>query len=84
MYGYKTFTFIMDTLARRNRLNRLLPRAWINYLIKYILINQFRIWLLIINRVIIIKDIYFNKEYTFDKKLKTLRKNIRIIEPGLL
>ena len=74
----------MDTLARKNRFNRLLPRAWIGYLIKYILINQFRIWLLIVNKVIIIRDIHFNKEYIFDKKFNTLQKNIRIMEPGLL
>ena len=36
------------------------------------------------NKVIIIRDVYFNKEYTFDGKFKTLRENIRIIEPGLL
>ena len=34
--------------------------------------------------MIIIRDIYFNKEYIFDKKFKTLQENIRIIEPGLL
>ena len=27
---------------------------------------------------------YFNEEYIFDKKLKTLRKNVKIIKPGLL
>ena len=84
MYGYKVFTFTTDILARRNRLNRLLPRAWINYLVEYILINQFRIWLPIVNKVIVITDVHFNKEYIFDGKLKTLRKNIRIMEPGLL
>ena len=36
------------------------------------------------NRVIIIKDIHFNKEYIFDGKFKTLRKNVRIMEPGSL
>ena len=78
------FTLTADTLARRNRFNRLLPRAWIGYLVGYILINQFRIWLPILNKVIVIKNVYFNKEYIFDKKFKTLRENIRIIEPGLL
>ena len=37
-----------------------------------------------INKVIIIKDVHFNKEYIFDGKFKTLREKIRIIEPGLL
>ena len=84
MYGYKTFTLIVDTLAKRNRLNKLLPRGWIKYLVKYTLINQFRIWLPIMNKVIVIKDVYFNKKYIFDKKFKTLRENIRIMKPGLL
>ena len=39
VYGYKAFTFIMDTLARRNRLSKLLLRAWIGYLVGYISIN---------------------------------------------
>ena len=37
-----------------------------------------------VNKVIVIKDIYFNKEYILNKKLKTLEKNIKIIKPGLL
>ena len=36
------------------------------------------------NKVIIIKNIYFNTKYIFDKKLKTLQKNIKIIELSLL
>ena len=36
------------------------------------------------NRVIIIKNVYFNKKYIFDGKFKTLRENIKIMEPGLL
>ena len=35
-------------------------------------------------KVIIIKNIHFNKEYTFNRKFKTLQKNVRIMEPGLL
>ena len=84
MYSYKTFTLTADTLVKRNRLSKLLPRAWIRYLVGYILINQFRIWLPIVNKVIIIKDIHFNKEYIFNGKFKTLQENIKIIEPGLL
>ena len=36
------------------------------------------------NKVIIIKDMYFNKEYIFYGKFETLRENIRIMELGLL
>ena len=36
------------------------------------------------NKVIVIKDIHFNKKYIFDKKFKTLQENVRIMEPGLL
>ena len=36
------------------------------------------------NKVIIIKDVHFNQEYMFDGKFKTLRENVRIMEPGLL
>ena len=31
-----------------------------------------------------IRDVYFNKECTVNGKLKTLRENIKIMEPGLL
>ena len=34
--------------------------------------------------MILTRDIYFNKECIFDGKLKTLRENIKIMEPGLL
>ena len=34
--------------------------------------------------MIVIKDIHFNKEYIFNGKFKTLRENIKTIEPGLL
>ena len=34
--------------------------------------------------MIVIRDIYFNKECIFDRKLKTLQENIKIMEPGLL
>ena len=34
--------------------------------------------------MIVIKDVHFNKEYMFDRKFKTLRENIRIMELGLL
>ena len=43
VYGCKAFVFITDTLVRRNRFSRLLPWAWIGYLVGYALINQFRI-----------------------------------------
>ena len=36
------------------------------------------------NKVIIIRDIHFNKEYIFDRKFKTLQENVKIMEPGLL
>ena len=74
----------MNTLVRRNRFNRLLPRAWIRYSVGYVLTNSFQIRLPIINKVIVIRDVHFNKEYTFDGKLKTLKENVKIIKPGLL
>ena len=36
------------------------------------------------NKVIVIRDVHFNKEYIFDGKFETLRENVRIMEPGLL
>ena len=42
VYNYKAFIFTADTLARRNRLNILLLRAWIRYLVGYASINEFR------------------------------------------
>ena len=34
--------------------------------------------------MIVIRDVHFNEEFIFDGKLKTLRENVRIMEPGLL
>ena len=84
VYGCKAFALTADTLARRNRLSRLSPRAWIGYSVGYASTNQFRIWLPTVNRVIVTRDVHFNEECMFDGKLETLRENVKIMEPGLL
>ena len=39
VYSCKAFAFIADTLGRRNRFSRLLLRAWIRYMVGYVLTN---------------------------------------------
>ena len=84
VYGCKAFALTTDAMAKRNRLDRLSPRAWIGYLVGYASTNQFRIWLPTRNKVIVTRDVHFNEECIFDGKLETLRENVRVMEPGLL
>ena len=66
-------------LKKLNRLKRLSPKVWIGYLIGYLLINLYRIWIPLYNKVIIIRDIYFNKEEVFDGSTEILKCDIKNI-----
>ena len=66
-------------LKKLNKLKRLLPKVWIRYLIKYLLINLYRIWIPPYNKVIIIRDVYFNKEEVFDSNTEIFKCDIKNI-----
>ena len=69
----------MAVLKKLNKLKRLLLKVWIRYLIGYSLINLYCIWIPLYNKVIIIKDVYFNKEEVFDGNTEILKCDIKNI-----
>ena len=46
---------------------------------RYLLINLYYIWIPLYNKVIIIKDIYFNKEEVFDGSTEIVKYNMKNI-----
>ena len=69
----------MAVLKKLKRLKRLLPRVWIRYLIKYSLINFYRIWIPSYNKVIITRHVYVNKEEVFDGNTKIFQSDVKNI-----
>src|SRR5437667_8885279 len=80
VYGCKAFA--MTTIAKRKqqRLKRLDPKAWIGYLVGYTSSNIYRIWVLLLNKVISIRDVIFNEEEVFDGNLDHLKDDVREVD----
>ena len=66
-------------LKKLDKLKRLLLKVWIRYLIGYSLTNLYRIWIPLYNKVIIIRDIYFNKKEVFNDNTEIFKYNIKNI-----
>ena len=56
-----------------------MPKVWIRYLIGYLLTNLYRIWIPLYNKVIITRDVYFNKEEVFNGSTEILKCDIKNI-----
>ena len=50
---------------------------WIRYLIRYFLTNLYRIWIPPYNKVIITKDVYFNKEEVFNSSTEIFKCDVK-------
>ena len=59
---------IKDAQLKRNRRNKLTPRAEIGYLVRYDSINIYRIWIPHTGKVISTRDIIFDEIKFFDGK----------------
>jgi hypothetical protein len=60
-FGCKTYAITSDAQLKKKRKWRLAPKAWIDYIIDYRSSNNYRIWLPIKNKIIIIRNIIFNE-----------------------
>ena len=56
-YGCKAFAMTDNTKRHKGRLQRLDPKAWIGYLVRYQLSNIFRVWVPLIGKVISTRDV---------------------------
>ena len=66
-----------DAQLKRNRRNKLNPRAKIGYLVGYDSTNIYRIWIPHTGKVISTKDVIFNEAIFFDGKRTDL--NVELI-----
>ena len=84
VYGCKAFALTTDALARRKRLDRLSPKAWIGYLVGYSSTNLYRIWLPTRDKVIVTRDVHFNEQSVFDGRLESLQRDVKVMAPDVL
>ena len=64
----------------RSKLDKLVPKAYISYLVGYELTNIFRIWLLSQKRVISLRDVVFDSTRRYDPREEIPTVEDRIIE----
>ena len=61
-YSYKAFLLIVDrVVGREKRLFKTSPRGYIGYLVSYVITNVFRIQVPRLKKVIVTRDVTFNK-----------------------
>ena len=61
---------------KKERLQRLNPKAWIGYLVGYRSLNIYRVWILSLNKVISMRDVIFNEDELFDGNIQSLRDDL--------
>ena len=79
-YTCKAFAMTTDALKKTNCLQKLNPKAWIDYLIGYSSTNIYQIWIPQLNKVISTCDIIFNEEERFTDDLEKLKDNVREVD----
>jgi hypothetical protein len=65
-----------NTHQGKSRLQRLDPKAWISYLVRYRSSNIYQIWIPSLGKVISTRDVVFNKESVFDGRIEDLRDSL--------
>ena len=66
MYKTQVYLIIKDYEARKNkRVYKVILCNYLGYLIKYVISNIYRIWVLVLNKVIITRNIIFNKNILY-------------------
>ena len=78
VFGCKAFVMTTIAKAKKNRLQRLEPRAWIGFLVGYNSTNIYRIWNPSTNRIVVSRDVTFNEKDLFNGNLDDLGNDLRI------
>ena len=52
------------------------PKAWIGFLVGYASCNIYCIWNLLLNKVVITRDVIFDEETLFDGNMESLRDDL--------
>ena len=75
-YGCKAFAMTADAHERKNRRQKLNPKAWIGYLVGYNSTNIYRVWNPLTNDVIAVRDVSFNEDEFFSGNVKDLKDDL--------
>ena len=75
-YGCKAYAMTSDAQLKKNRKQRLNPRAFIGYLVGYNSTNIYRIWNPVTNRVISTRDVLFNESEFFIGDIQQMRDDL--------
>lgn len=76
VFGCKTFALARDTQMKKDRAQKLNPKAWIGYLVGYNSTNIYRIWNPRTNKIVVIRDVTFNEKERFNGNLQTLKDDL--------
>ena len=69
-----------NALKKTNCLQRLNPKAWIGYLVRYNLTNVYWIWNPVFNKIVLTWDVVFNKHEMFNGSIEALKDDIRELD----
>ena len=71
IYSSRAYLIIKDREVGRNkRVFKIISRGHIGYLVKYVTSNIYKIWVPVLNKVIIIRNIIFNENIFYKKNHK--------------
>ncbi|KAJ8131105.1 hypothetical protein O1611_g2520 [Lasiodiplodia mahajangana] len=83
-YGCKAYTLDSSSQPKKDRLNRLDPKAWIGYLVGYDSTNIYRIWNPLNNRIESTRDVQFQEKSFYTGNPEDLQKDARELLPGTI
>ena len=76
VFGCKAFAMTTDAQLKRNRRQKLNPKAWIGYLVGYNSTNIYRIWNPTTNRIIATRDVIFDENQLFNGDIQQLKDDL--------
>jgi hypothetical protein len=83
-FGCKAYAITSDAQFKKKRKWRFALKAWIGYMIGYRLSNSYRIWLLIKDKIIIIRNVIFNENEFFTGDFELFKNELMTINTKAL
>ncbi|KAJ3554331.1 hypothetical protein NPX13_g10642 [Xylaria arbuscula] len=80
-YGCKAYTLDSSSQLKKDRLDRLDPKAWIGYLVGYDSTNIYRIWNPLNNRIESTRDVQFQEKSFYTGNPEDLQKDAKELLP---
>jgi transposase InsO family protein len=76
VFGCKAYAMTSDAQLKKNRRQKLNPKAWIGYLVGYNSTNIFRIWNPSTNNIIVTRDVIFDEKQVFTGDIQQLKDDL--------